>query len=400
MDETETAGGSVAEEGGHEGPLNADYISKTIEDATSRIGDSKYLEEGDSPEPKDAKKKKETPAEAPEEEPEEEPEEKEEPEPEEGETDRQSSKEAKTEAKWHQYRKAYHENTKLRAEMADLQKKVSELGNTNEVPQLRQWLQQLSQERDELLRAVEVGSVERSPRWKAEIEQPLDRMWGNIQAIAKRNSLDPQKLATLVANNDDTTLEDYISEARPGDRNHLFAMLPAVQQIEEHKQWLRENATQLSQSDYQAMMQQRQAQMGEVVQQRNGAIERIAPKLEDRLVRFIPKDKRPNIKGAMETIRDFESWKEDVKMYAGMAALILPEVCDQWKATRIALREAKDENVRLRGGTPKRTAGSAKAPVHSVAGNGEDEEGVDLNAPIREITAGMTKRLRGVMGYR
>jgi hypothetical protein len=35
-----------------------------------------------------------------------------------------------------------------------------------------------------------------------------------------------------------------------------------------------------------------------------------------------------------------------------------------------------------------------------MLGNGDDEEEENLNRPIREITAGMTERLRGAMGYR
>jgi hypothetical protein len=286
------------------------------------------------------------------------------------------------------------------AEITDLKQKVAQLGDTSEVNHLREQLQHLSQEREQLLQAVEVGNVEAGYQWKQHIVEPLNRMWSHVQTIAKRNSLDPGKIVQYMVNGDDVGLDEYMSEARPGDRAAGFRMINDLQEIDERKEQLRANAHQLSASEHQQMMAQREAYQKHISGQRESAVERIMPKIEERVLSLLPQDKRIDLKGASKNILDYDNWGEDVRMYSGFAAVVLPEIIDGYKALRGELKAAKNELVKLRGGTPKIAAGSASGSRRALPVNDDEEESPDLNKPIREITSDMTNRLRKSMGFR
>ena len=399
----EQAGGS------EEGFPDADYIRDTISQAGDRIARSNSFE--DVEEPAAAEKKKTTkqpgrsqskprvdPGTGEPDEPEPEEDEGEDEGEGEGEGERETE-EAKTNARWNAYRTAYREVPKLKAELAELRQKVKAAGDTTEITTLREQVQALSTEREELMRAVEVGSVENGYQWRQQIVGPLDRMWTHTQTIAKRNNLDAGKIVQFLVNQDDVGLEEYMTEARPGDRVSTMNMLGALQEIEERKTYLRQNAHQLSQHEQQQLAAQRDEYFKGLSQQRESAVERILPKIQDRVLALLPQDKRMDLQEVRKSIVDYDNWAEDVKMYGGFAAVVLPDVLDSFKATRAELKAAKAELVKLRGGAPKITTG-ARTTTRSEAAEAAEEEEADLSRPIREITAGMTNRVRQAMGMR
>jgi hypothetical protein len=208
-------------------------------------------------------------------------------------------------------------------------------------------------------------------------------MWSHVQTIAKRNSLDPGKLVQYMVNGDDVGLDDYMAEARPGDKAAGFRMINDLQEIEERKEQLRANAQQLGANEHQQMMAQRDAYFKHITGQRESAVERIIPKIEERVMALLPQDKRIDLKGASKSILDYDNWGEDVRMYSGFAAVVLPEVIDGYKALRSELKAAKNELIKLRGGTPKIAAGSASGSRRALPVNDdEDDAGVKILVAI------------------
>lgn len=394
--------------------LSDDYVERTISQAVSKIPASKYLESEDKPEKKTAVKKSAPKAaptasdpyeeDADKEEPKE-GEEDQEPEPEqEGEEDQEDAKEARTNAKWKEYRGAYRRESKYKATIADLERKLAAASDQTPITTLREQLQRLAQERDELTHAVEVGNVEESRQWKNEVVAPLNYMWEDVQEIAKRNNVDPNKLADLIVHGDDRGIEDFLSDAGPGERNRAFGMINDVRRIERVKQQLRKNARDLGESDRAQQMAQRDAYFSQIKQVRQSAVERIRPKIEERVLALIPKDKRVDLKTVADSITDYDSWKEDTKMYGGFAAIVLPDLIDSFKELRSRYREARDELIKLRGGTPRLTTGSPTGKKRTSSSGEIGDDGVDedseLKKPIREFAMGATRRLQAAMGMR
>lgn len=384
--------------------LTQDYVDKTISSAIPE-SDRKYLGEEQpektTPEKKEKKKPEIGDSEIPlDDEPEkvvdEGEEEDEEAAPEvKGETDR-----AKSDAKWKQYREAARENPKLKSELQTLKQQVAQLSDQGEVNNLRQHVQALAQERERLVRLVEQGSIEQSDIWNQQVMEPLNNMWEDVQTIAKRNGMDPQALANLLQNKDDEALNSYMDEhsTRPGDRHYLFGMIRDIDRIEKHKAYLRGNAHELTQQSKQEMEARRNHYFQSMGAARQQAASSIVPKVEQKILAVLPKDLRRNLQDDLKYILDFDHWEPDVQMFAGVSAVVLPDLLDSYNRLRGQLREAKAELIKFRGGAPKLANGS-RAPV---APREEEETPPPTLAKtnLSDFAEESTKRIRQVLGYR
>ena len=313
--------------------------------------------------------------------------------------ERTESDKAKAATKWKQYREAYRENPKLKSENQSLKRQVAQLSDQSEVRTLREHVQALAGERERLVRLVEQGNIEQSDMWNEQITAPLDSMWEDVQTIAKRNGMDANHLARLLQNGDDEVLQNYMDEhsARPGDRHYLFGMIRDIDRIEKHKQYLRANSHELSQRSRQEMMAQRDNYVKGVSSQRSSAIEAIVPKIEQKILSVLPKDKRRNLQSDVKYILDFEKWEPDIQMFAGVSAVVLPDLLDSYNLLRSQLKEAKAELVRFRGGTPRITTGG-KAP--RVVEEEAPAPAALAKTSLTDFAEESTKRIRQAMGYR
>jgi hypothetical protein len=393
-------------ENGTEQPLTQEYVQKTIRSAVPDFvsPDKRTVGGDDAPEPvidKPEKKSAKPPEEADNEiplddEPEQAAGEEEEEAPPEarGETDK-----AKSDAKWKMYREAYKESGKLKSELSTLRKQVAQLSDQSEVNTLREHVQALANERQRLVALVEQGNIEQSDMWQNEVMNPLNEMWEDIQTIAKRNSMDPQRVAALVQNGDDTALKDYMEEhsTRPGDQNYLYGMIREVTKVEKKKQYLKANAHELSQRSQQEMLLQRDNWMKGLTQARQQAVATIVPKVQEKILNVMPKNLRRDLQKDLKHIMDFENWEPDVQMYAGIAAVTLPDLLDSYNLLRGQLRDAKGELIKLRGGAPKITTGG-RAPATVPVTEREPKDLAKIS--LTDFAEESTRRIRQGMGYR
>jgi hypothetical protein len=384
--------------------LTQEYVEKTISSAVPE-SDRKYLGEEQPektvPEKKAQKKKPEIgDSEIPlDDEPEkvvEEGEEEDEDAPEiRGETDK-----AKANAQWKQYREAARENPKLKSENETLKRQIAQLSDQSEVNNLRQHVQALAQERERLVRLVEQGSIEHSDIWQQQVMTPLNQMWEDIQVIAQRNGMDSQALANLLQNKDDEALNTYMDEhnTRPGDRHYLFGMIRDIDRIERQKAYLRENSHELSQRSQQEMEARRNHYFQSMGAARQHHVSNIVPKFEQKILAVLPKDLRRNLQNDLQYILDFDHWEPDVQMFAGVSAVVLPDLLDSYNRLRGQLREAKAELIKFRGGSPK-VANGSRAPA---APREEEEAPAPTLAKtnLADFAEESTKRIRQALGYR
>ena len=394
-------------------PLTQEYVEKTISSAIPE-SDRKYL--GDETPEKVVDKPEKTPKKTPEkpeigdsdiplddDEPEKVVEEEGEEEDEAPPEERTESDKAKAATKWKTYREAYRENPKLKSENQSLKAQLAKLGDQSEVKTLREHVQALSNERQRLVALVEQGNIESSDIWDQQIMTPLNAMWEDIQTISQRNSLDPKKVAALLQDGDDVALNDYMEEhnTRPGDKNYLFGMIRDISHIERHKQYLRANAQELKSKSQQEALSRRDNYFKGISSQRSHAIEAIVPKIEQKILSILPRDKRRNLQNDVQHILDFEKWEPDIQMYAGVSAVVLPDLLDSYNLLRSQLKEAKAELVRFRGGSPRISAGAGKARAPVNDGE-EDTPPPDKLAKtsLTDFAEESTKRIRQALGYR
>ncbi len=310
---------------------------------------------------------------------------------------------AKAATKWKMYREAYKENSKLKSELQTLKQQNAQLGDQSEVKTLREHVQALASERQRLIQLVEQGNIEQSDIWNREIMEPLNEMWGDIQTIAKRNSLDARRLATLVQNGDDEALKNYMdgeNSTRPGDQNYLYGMQREVAKIEKKKEYLKANAHQLSQQSQQQMLAQRNQHFESIGQARRNAVGQIVPKMYEKIISVMPKSLRRDLQKDLPHILDFEKWEPDIQMYAGCSAVVLPDLLDSYNMLRTQLREAKTELVRLRGGSPKISTGGRTPTVPALPAGDKPKQEDLAKVNLSDFAEESTKRIRQALGYR
>jgi hypothetical protein len=393
-------------ENGAEAPLTPDYIKSTIRSAVPDfVSPDKGTHVGaDEPEPVIDPKKK-TPAKPSEaadneipldDEPEQVVgEEEEEAAPAaKGETDK-----AKADAMWKTYREAYREAPKLKSELSNLRKQVSQLSDQSEVNTLREHVQALATERARLVSLVEQGNIEQSEVWQNEVMNPLNEMWEDIQQISKGNSLDPNRVASLIQNGDDEALRSYMEEhsTRPGDQNYLYQMIREVKKVEKKKAYLKSHASELTKANQQQMLAQRDNWMRGLTQARQEAVNTIAPKIQEKILNVMPKNLRRDLRKDLKHIMDFERWEPDIQMYAGLAAVTLPDLLESYNLLRGQLRDAKGELVKMRGGAPKIATGG-RTPTAPIEPKEETRDLSKIN--LTDFAEESTRRIRQGMGYR
>src|SRR4029077_7835537 len=156
--------------------------------------------------------------------------------------------------------------------------------------------------------------------------------------------------AKLLQNGDDKVLNEYMDEheTRPGDRHYLFGMIRDIERIDRQKSYLRNHAHDLTQRSQQQMLSQRDNYFKGLGEARNNAVQTIAPKIEQKILNILPKDKRRNLQNDFKHILDFEHWEPDVQMYAGLSAVVLPDLLDSYNLLRSQLKEAKAELIKFR----------------------------------------------------
>jgi hypothetical protein len=389
--------------------MTQEYVKETISSAVPE-SDLKYLDETPEKAEKTTKKTARKPeigdSEIPldDDEPEKVVDEAEEEEDEEPPQARNETERAKADAKWKQYREAYKEAPRLRSENQDLKRRLEAASDTRETEKLREAVNDLYTERQRLIQLVEMGNIEHSEIWERDITQPLTVMWEDIQTVAQRNGMDPREIASMVQAGNDVALNEYMDEhqTRPGDRNYLFRLIPDVQNIERRKQYLRGHANELSQRNMQERLAQRDQYMQSVQGARIQAIETIFPKVHEKILSVLPKDRRRDLQKDVKYIMDYENWDEDVKMFGGVAAVVLPDLLDSYNYLRGQLKEAKQELLKLRGGSPKIQPSGRSASTPPSRRDEDEEMPMDKLAKtnLSDFAEESTKRIRQAMGFR
>ena len=133
--------------------------------------------------------------------------------------------------------------------------------------------------------------------------------------------------------------------------------------------------------------------------QRTSAVEKIIPKVTEKILNILPRDKRRDLKNDAKYILDFDNWEPDIQMFAGVSAVVLPDLLDSYNMLRAQLKEAKTELVRLRGGAPRITTGS-RAPRAPIAEEEEPAPATLAKTDLSDFAEESTRRIRQAMGYR
>lgn len=223
--------------------------------------------------------------------------------------------------------------------------------------------QQLQSRVDEYEKQMLVSKLEQSHSYKALVEKPLAALVREADAIADKYSVNPATLLEAIANTDEATQEEQLSEllasASDRDKFRIYKIIEETKPILEQRRTLHENAK-AAVSEVEALDAERQKQtLIERVQQRQEAATAVADKLKSKLV-FLS-----GMEGVDLTVLAKEAAEADPSTldhvtgtYQAIAAKLLPKMAAQYMGLQKEIDSLTERLAEYDRAKPKAGGGS------------------------------------------
>ena len=223
--------------------------------------------------------------------------------------------------------------------------------------------QQLQSRVDEYEKQMLVSKLEQSHSYKALVEKPLAALVREADAIADKYSVNPASLLEAIANTDEATQEEQLSEllasASDRDKFRIYKIIEETKPILEQRRTLHENAK-AAVNEVEALDAERQKQtLIERVQQRQEAATAVADKLKSKLV-FLS-----GMEGVDLTVLAKEAAEADPSTldhvtgtYQVIAAKLLPKMASQYMSLQKEIDSLTERLAEYDRAKPKAGGGS------------------------------------------
>lgn len=276
----------------------------------------------------------------------------------------------KAKAKWGEVKKKATSYDKIFPEYENLKKEVETLRKGEGIPEFQTIKQQLAEaekraadlqaREEETERKALMLDVKNSKKYEQAVKQPYYKLIGDIEYLAKENSLNADKLADAVLSNNKQGIQEMIGELDEYTRTQTWDLLRNFQTIQRAKADIEENAK----GAYEAYTREEQANMEkqskQILESRGAEFDKLRGNIEG-LIKDFPDESKPNFEDIRKTALNIESAPEHHKVMASMAAHILPSALDLIKTYGAELEALKKENSSLRNGAPRANNGAAPA---------------------------------------
>ena len=208
-----------------------------------------------------------------------------------------------------------------------------------------------------------VSKLEQSHSYKALVEKPLAALVKEADAIADKYSVNPASLLEAIANTDEATQEEQLSEllasASDRDKFRIYKIIEETKPILEQRRTLHENAK-AAVNEVEALDAERQKQtLIERVQQRQEAATAVADKLKSKLV-FLS-----GMEGVDLTVLAKEAAEADPSTldhvtgtYQAIAAKLLPKMASQYMSLQKEIDSLTERLAEYDRAKPKAGGGS------------------------------------------
>ena len=307
-----------------------------------------------------------------------------------------SALDAKGKARWGELKK---EVKTYKTQLVELKKQLQEKSqDSEEVSLLRSELEAKSKQLENYDKELYLTRVEATSEWKKSVEEPLNGIIDEIEAIANSNNIDGNELFDAIykaAKGDRSAIREIFEGLDTMTQQDVHLLSKNLIQVDRRKDELKNN----SKSAYETSLrnqteQQAQYEEQSIKEYRQAAVD-IGEKFEARLKDVLPEDHGVDFTTLRAESQSIDSWKPTMKVYAANAAAVLPDVLATLDARTKELATIKAENVRLRGGSAKSntTGSSPSAPKDAAkATSREDLANKSFEQLAQETVARMTGR--------
>jgi chromosome segregation ATPase len=279
--------------------------------------------------------------------------------------------EDKAKIRWKELKQAESDLKNAQRELAELKARGDEYQQASkEVSDLKEQLEAIQQEREELDGELYMSRVQSTREWKQYITEPLNQIIQDAEFFSQRNKGDTGELIDALqadTNGDPAKLENLIADWSERDKTKVWALADNLLQIEKRKGDLESNSKAAYEASMERYGKEQQEQYQQYIAQRESAVSEVLPKISEKVFNLLPEDKRPDINKLQQEVMGYDEWPENLKVYGILGATVLPDLVDQISSLQKELSEAKENNVKLRGGAPAAAGGnSPRTPVEAT----------------------------------
>lgn len=236
------------------------------------------------------------------------------------------------------------------------------LANNPEYQQLQEQIQQYEQH-------MMLNRLEQSSVYQQQVEQPLRSLMAETDTIAEKYSIDPNTLIDAIAESDEATQEEMLSEvlanASDRDKFRIYKIIEEVQPILARRQLIMQNVQDALAEAEMLEQTRQQQQLAERAEQRREAAKAVADKLRSKLT-FLSAIDGLDMNQLTEEAAAFEPAQADAVTgaYQTMAAKLLPKMASQYLALQkevdaLTERLAEYDNARPKAGGGALATGGA-----------------------------------------
>jgi chromosome segregation ATPase len=279
--------------------------------------------------------------------------------------------EDKAKIRWKELKQAESDLKNAQRELAELKARGGEYEQTaKEVAELKEQLEAIQQEREAIDGELYMTRVQSTREWKQYVTEPLNQIIQDAEFFSQRNKADTGELIDALqadSNGDPAKLESLIADWSERDKTKVWALADNLLQIEKRKADLESNSKAAYEQSMERYTKEQQEQYKQYMAQRENAVGEVLPKISEKVFNLLPEDKRPDINKLQQEVMGYDEWPENLKVYGILGATVLPDLVDQISSLQKELSEAKENNVKLRGGAPAAAGGnSPKSPTDAA----------------------------------
>ena len=260
----------------------------------------------------------------------------------------------------------------LEQAVSQKESRLQELQALAENPEYQQLQERIAEYESQML----VTKLESSHAYKTLVEQPLANLVQEADGIAEKYSLDSNTLIEVIAESDEATQEEQLSEllanASDRDKFRIYKIIEEVRPILEQRQILMEHSQAALREAEELENQRYQQTLVQRVQQRQEAANSVADKLKSKLT-FLSGMDGVDLSAIAKEAAELEPSTLDpvTGTYQAMAAKLLPKMAAQYMNLQKEIETLTEKLAEYDRAAPKAGGGSLATAGTPTAADGK-----------------------------
>lgn len=270
--------------------------------------------------------------------------------------------EEKRQSTWNRLKKEAKEAAALREQLKDFEgTKAEREALKTQLESIRKETEAIKAEREAMESELYRSRIQAHPKFQEQVIKPFNILKEAAEVIAKENELDSEVLFGAIVRGDKKAMYELTSGLHSYDQTQVFDLFKDMRHVVAARDHLLADSKSAAETFAREQEESSKRYANEISERRNKALNTIVPALAQKVLSVLPESRRKDLDSMRDEVAGFDAWPEEIKMYGGLASVLLPEVLESYQEVQAQLKEAQATISKLRGGTPK--VGTKGQPV-------------------------------------